>query len=115
MRASRIGSDVTPCPSPRISRNPPEARPRWKNGVTAWSREILHAGPYAAEAASIGILKDYIARNGFTVSGDFEEEYLQGRGTFFEGRPEEYRTILRFQVENIQDFPKSYVPLSSMP
>jgi hypothetical protein len=84
----------------------------WRYGLVA---EIMHFGPYGKEAASIGILKDYIAANEFTISGDFEEEYLQGRGTFTEGSPESYRTILRYQVDNIQDFPKNYVPLSGLP
>lgn len=92
----------------------------WNYGLVA---EILHIGPYEKEAASIGILKDHIAANGFTISGDFEEEYLQGRGIlsesasqgFSEVSPEAYRTILRYQVDNIQDFPKSYLPLSTLP
>jgi hypothetical protein len=84
----------------------------WRYGLVA---EILHIGPYETEAASVLILKDYIAANGFTVSGDFEEEYLQGRGTLNGGSPGEYRTILRYQVDNIQDFPKASVPLTSLP
>jgi hypothetical protein len=84
----------------------------WRYGLVA---EILHEGAYAEEPASIALLKDFIARNGFTVAGDFEEEYLQGRGTFYQGAPSGYRTLLRYPVENIQDFPKSYAPLSSIP
>jgi hypothetical protein len=82
----------------------------WRYGLVA---QMLHAGAYEKEYGSIAALKDFIARNGFTISGDFEEEYVQGRGTFYEGAPESYRTVLRFPVDNIQDFPKSYPPLSS--
>lgn len=84
----------------------------WRYGMVA---EILHEGPYADEAASLAVLKDFIARNGFTVAGDFEEEYLQGRGTFYDGPPSSYRTLLRYPIENIQDFPKAYAPLTSIP
>lgn len=84
----------------------------WHYGLVA---QMLHVGAYEKEPGTIGVLKDFIARSGFTVSGDFEEEYLQGRGTFHEGGPESYRTLLRFPVENIQDFPKTYLPLSSLP
>jgi hypothetical protein len=84
----------------------------WHYGLVA---QLLHVGAYEKENGTVAALKDFIARNGFTVSGDFEEEYLQGRGTFYEGAPGTYRTLLRFPVENIQDFPKSYVPLSSLP
>lgn len=84
----------------------------WHYGLVA---QTLHVGAYEKENGTVAALKDFIARNGFTVSGDFEEEYLQGRGTFYEGAPGTYRTLLRFPVENVQDFPKSYVPLSSLP
>jgi hypothetical protein len=84
----------------------------WRYGLTA---EILHVGPYAKETASIAILKDFIARNGYAVFGDLEEAYLQGPATFYDGKPEGYRTLIRFPVGNIQDFPKTYVPLTSLP
>ncbi|GEM_PF-364177 len=84
----------------------------WRYGLVA---EILHRGPYENESRSIDALKDYIAANGFTIAGDFEEEYLQGRGTLYEGKPEGYLTVLRYRIENIQDFPRNSIPLTSLP
>lgn len=84
----------------------------WRYGLTA---ELLHIGKSAAKPASIEILKGYIARNGFAIAGDFEEEYIQGKATFFEGRPEDYRTLLRFPIMGIHDFPKISTPLTSAP
>jgi hypothetical protein len=84
----------------------------WRYGLVA---QMLHVGAYENESGTIAALNDFIARNGFTVSGDFEEEYLLGRGTFHEGAPESYRTLLRFPVDDIQDFSKTYPPLSSRP
>lgn len=84
----------------------------WRYGLTA---ELLHVGAPATKPASIEILKGYIARNGFVISGDFEEEYVQGKATFFQGRSEDHRTILRYPIMGIQDFPKTAIPLTSVP
>jgi hypothetical protein len=84
----------------------------WRYGLTA---ELLHIGAPGGKPASIEILKGYIARNGFTITGDLEEEYLQGRGTFFQGGPEHHRTLLRFSIMGIQDFTGHGMPLSSAP
>lgn len=84
----------------------------WRYGLTA---ELLHVGAPATKPASIEILKGYIARNGFVISGDFEEEYVQGKATFFQGRAEDNRTILRYPIMGIQDFPKTAMPLTSAP
>jgi hypothetical protein len=84
----------------------------WRYGLTA---ELLHVGGPASKPAAIESLKGYIARNGFVIAGDFEEEFVQGKATFFQGRPENHRTILRFPILGIQDFPIATMPLSSAP
>jgi hypothetical protein len=84
----------------------------WHYGLCA---ELLHVGDYASEAASLEILKGYIARNGFTIAGDFEEEFLQGRGALVETFTAEARTLLRYPIESIRDFPVNAMPLTSNP
>ena len=43
-------------------------------------------------------LKSFVATNGYEIAGDHEEEYLKGPGMFSKGNPDEYYTILRYQV-----------------
>jgi len=67
----------------------------WHYGMVA---EILHIGPYDKEESTVNLLKEYIARHGFIVNGDHEEEYLKSTGMFGTGDPEEYATIIRYPV-----------------
>lgn len=60
--------------------------------------EILHVGPYTAEAPTISRLKKFIVESGFEVIGEHEEEYLKGPGMFFKGNPEKYYTIIRYRI-----------------
>lgn len=71
----------------------------WEYGEVA---EILHIGAYDKEAPTVEKLKSFIAANGYEISGAHEEEYLKGPGMFGKGNPEEYQTILRYQVRKKQ-------------
>jgi hypothetical protein len=70
----------------------------WQYGEVA---EILHAGPYSTEGATMEKLKSFIAAKGYQFSGPHEEEYLRGPGMFGRGDPSKYCTIIRYQVEPI--------------
>lgn len=67
----------------------------WKYGEVA---EILHVGPYGAEQPAIERLHSFIAKQGYTIAGPHEEEYLRGPGLLSPGDPERYYTIIRYQV-----------------
>ena len=69
----------------------------WEYGQVA---EILHIGSYASEEATINKLKKFISDNGYTIVGDHEEEYIKGPGMLFKGNPNNYRTIIRYRIEN---------------
>ncbi len=67
----------------------------WEYGFVG---EILHKGPYDKEEESIKKLTDYIAREGYQIIGDHEEEYLRGPGMFGKGNPENYLTLIRYRL-----------------
>lgn len=67
----------------------------WEYGAVA---EILHVGPYHAEAATVQRLREYIGQEGYRIVGDHEEIYLKGPGMFLRGNPERYRTLIRYRV-----------------
>ncbi len=69
---------------------------KWSYGETA---EILHVGPYSKEGPTVEKLKVFIARNGYEIAGEHEEEYLRGPGMFLKGDPEDYMTIIRYPVK----------------
>jgi hypothetical protein len=97
----RIGKYALP-----VSRDFPDIREpgvtveEWRYGLTA---EIMHYGDYASEPASMEILKAYLSERGLSVIGGFEEEYVQGRGTFYRGDPGGYATRLRVRIAAIRD------------
>jgi hypothetical protein len=66
---------------------------RWAEGRCA---QLLHIGPYAAEAPSIVRLHDAIAAAGYRPRGRHHEIYL---GDPRRGAPEKLRTIIRHPVE----------------
>lgn len=68
----------------------------WRYGQVA---EILHIGPYSEEGPAVKRLVDYIAAQGYRISGPHEEEYLRSAGMFGKGNPRNYYTIIRYQVE----------------
>ncbi len=74
----------------------------WEYGEVA---ELLHVGPYDRETPSIEKLKAFISERGYETSSPHEEEYLKGPGMFFRGNPEEYVTILRYEIRPVMDLP----------
>jgi len=68
----------------------------WEYGQVA---EILHIGTYDSEKATISRLAAFINKNGYTIIGDHEEEYIKGPGKFLKGNPEKYLTIIRYRVQ----------------
>ena len=70
--------------------------------LTTWTygdvAELLYIGPYDEEWPVLQRLRDYIAESGYAFVGAHEEEYLKGPGMFFRGNPENYVTILRYEV-----------------
>jgi hypothetical protein len=66
---------------------------RWAEGPSA---QLLHVGPYSAEAASIERLHEAIAKSGQQPRGRHHEIYL---GDPRRSAPERLRTILRHPVQ----------------
>jgi len=72
----------------------------WEYGEVA---EILHVGPYSEEEPTIERLHAFIEDSGYEIVGDHEEEYLKGPGMpLIRVRPEDYYTIIRYQVGKAQ-------------
>ena len=67
----------------------------WEYGDVA---EILHIGPYDREEPTMKCLKEFIEAEGYAIAGPHEEEYIRGPTMSGPGDPEQYLTILRFQV-----------------
>lgn len=67
----------------------------WEYGEVA---EVLHVGPYETEESTVSGLHDFIARGGYEIAGDHEEEYLRGPGAWFAGDPAAYLTLIRYAV-----------------
>lgn len=90
-----VSNEVTSIP-PNVDNPEPKIQlQNWQYGEVA---EILHIGAYDKEAPTVEKLKSFIAANGYEISGAHEEEYLKGPGMFGKGNPDEYQTILRYQV-----------------
>lgn len=62
---------------------------RWEEGLAA---QIMHIGPYAAEAPTIVKLHDFIAEQGYLRAGKHHEIYLSDPR---KSAPEKMKTILR--------------------
>lgn len=61
--------------------------------------EILHIGSYEKENPTIEKLKEFIKSKGYKIVGTHEEEYIKGPGMIFKGNPEDYQTIIRYEVQ----------------
>ena len=70
--------------------------------ITTWEYgemgEILHVGPYDAEQPTIERLHAFLEAQGYETVGGHEEEYIRGPTMTGPGNPDEYLTILRYQV-----------------
>lgn len=69
----------------------------WEYGEVA---EILHVGPYTEEEPTIERLRAFIEAEGYVIDGPHEEEYIRGPTMSGPGDPEQYLTILRFEVSS---------------
>ncbi|HNX59773.1 MAG TPA: GyrI-like domain-containing protein [Spirochaetota bacterium] len=67
----------------------------WKYGEAA---AILHKGPYDKAPQTITRLEKFIAEQGYEVSGVLEEEFVKGPGKEGPGIPDEYLTIIRYEI-----------------
>ena len=74
----------------------------WTYGEVA---EFLYIGPYDEERPALQRLRDYINENGYAFADAHEEEYLKGPGMFFRGNPENYVTILRYEIQPATEEP----------
>lgn len=70
----------------------------WEYGEVA---QILHVGRYDQEIADTETLKEFIRAQGYEIMGLHEEEYLKGPGFIFAGNPDNYLTLIRYQVRKI--------------
>ena len=61
----------------------------WEYGIVA---EILHRGPFSAEAPTVQRLHDFITENGYEIAGVHEEEYLTSLNA------KAQKTIIRYPV-----------------
>jgi hypothetical protein len=71
----------------------------WDYGEVA---EILHVGRYDEEPPTIEALMEFIADQGYVVTGLHEEDYLKGPGFLFAGNPDNYLTIIRYPVRKVE-------------
>jgi effector-binding domain-containing protein len=60
--------------------------------------EIVHFGSYESEHPTIQKLHHYIDQQGYVISGLHEEVYCLGPGMPIPVKPEEYITIVRYQI-----------------
>lgn len=67
----------------------------WDYGEVA---EILHVGPYDREQPTLDRLREFIEAEGYVIAGPHEEEYIRGPTMAGPGDPEQYLTILRYEV-----------------
>jgi hypothetical protein len=79
-------------------KNPSPALPRVRREVLreGLCAQVLHIGPYAAEAASIEALHAFIAEKGLTFAGSHHEIYLSDPNRT---APEKLKTIVRQPVK----------------
>lgn len=69
---------------------------KWEYGEVA---EILHVGPCHLKYITRNKLKKFIESQGYLITGPLEEQYIKGPGEFWAVDPEDYLTIIRYQVK----------------
>jgi hypothetical protein len=72
---------------------------RFREGL---SIQMMHVGPYAAEARTLARMKTFAAENGYGYRGKHHEIYI---GDPRRSQPEKLRTVLRQPVEKIDPVP----------
>lgn len=83
------------------------AVPGMKASLATWTYgevvELLYIGPYEDETPSIQRMRDHVEARGYAFTGPHEEEYLKGPGMVFSGNPDDYVTILRYEIGRQED------------
>ena len=74
----------------------------WEYGIVV---QLMREGTYPDETKDNDVLKSFIARNGYAITGDHEEEYLIGSDMFFKNNPNKYPTLIRYRVERVGEAP----------
>ena len=84
-------------PVPEEAESIPQANPDVEVKLEVWEYgdvgQILHVGPYETEPGTIQILMDFLAKNGYEVSGVHEEVYLTMPGA------DPQKTLIRYPVK----------------
>ncbi|MCK4956077.1 MAG: hypothetical protein KAS49_00470 [Candidatus Cloacimonetes bacterium] len=93
-----VNNKITEIPEKIKNKYPKLELATWEYGEIA---EILHIGCYASESETVNRLHSFITDSGYEICGDHEEEYIKGPGMFFKGNPDNYRTIIRYQIKKI--------------
>ncbi|MCR9140687.1 MAG: GyrI-like domain-containing protein [bacterium] len=90
-----VADSLTEIPPEYAKADPAIRLETWDYGTVA---EILHIGSYEDMTATTEKIEAHIEAQGYRITGMHEEEYLKGPGMIFEGDPNEYITILRYEV-----------------
>lgn len=102
VKSSWTGYYALPVPEAATQLPAIHAEPGYTVELATWAygdvAEILHRGPYSEERPTIEKLHQYIARQGYKVIGEHEEDYIKGPGMFSAGDPKGYYTIIRLRV-----------------
>lgn len=102
VKSSWTGYYALPVPEATTQLPAIDAEPGYTVELATWAygevAEILHKGPYSEEGPTIEKLHQYIARQGYKVIGEHEEDYIKGPGMFIAGDPKGYYTIIRLRV-----------------
>jgi effector-binding domain-containing protein len=91
-----VPDNVGPIPADLATKYPTARLETWEYGEVA---QVLHVGPYTAEAPTIDRLHQFIQLQGYGIVGEHEEEYLRGPGMFGPGNPADYYTLIRYRVQ----------------
>jgi hypothetical protein len=78
--------------------NPALARLRFERFREGLSMQVMHVGPYSAEAATIEKMQAFARENGYALRGKHHEIYL---GDPRRAQPEKLKTVLRQPVERV--------------
>lgn len=89
-----VGDQVTSVPVVSPSGGLHASLETWEYGDIA---EVVHFGPYNTEENDITRLQNFVAKLGYRVIGDHEEEYVRGPGMILAGDPQKYITIIRMR------------------
>jgi hypothetical protein len=99
------GLYALPVPDSMVSLPPYKPQEGIKASLSIWEygevAEILHLGPYDREDSTMNRLREFIHREGYSVIGGHEEEYIVGPTMNSKGDPEKYVTIIRYRVKKL--------------